>query len=61
MNTKITLEHYDIKAEVTLRQDADLNEVIDAFKGMLIIAGWHHKGWENAVIEMANEYDKNID
>lgn len=61
MSTEIKLTHYDMKAEVTLAPDADLHEVLMAFQGIAIAAGWHNDSWEQVIIDLAKDYNKNQD
>lgn len=60
MQTKLTINHYDIESSVTLAQDADLSDLLNAVQGMVISCGWHNTSWEECIIRLAEHYKNDL-
>jgi hypothetical protein len=52
---KLKLEtHTEIFTTEFLNSDVDLEQIFDAFKGMLVANGWHSSTIDRHIIEMAS-------
>jgi hypothetical protein len=54
MKLKIEKQHEIFTTEF-INFDVDLDQLFDAFKGMLIASGWHPMTIDQHIIELANE------
>lgn len=54
MKLKIEKQHEIFTTEF-LNPDVDLDQLFDAFKGMLIASGWHPMNIDQHIIELASE------
>jgi len=58
-NTKITFEHYGTKFSVEFNgNEVDMYELFDAFKGLIIAAGYQNESWENMISELSSQLEK---
>lgn len=53
MSQKISIERDDIKFEATIPWDADINEVMEAFKACMIGMTWSPETIDNWIVEEA--------
>jgi len=58
--TKISIAHAGNKFKAELPWDSDLVSVLDAIVGLLIASGWSAETVQNAIIDMGEEYKKDL-
>ena len=54
--TKITIKNHGKKFTATLPWDANVEDCIDAFIGLMVTSGYNIKSIENNIIEKGQEY-----
>ena len=54
--TKMTFEHFGTKFSVEFKDnEVDMYELFEAFKGLMIAAGYQNKSWENMINVLHSE------
>ena len=56
--TKISITHHGDKFKAELAWDANLENVFDAFMGLLNAAGFHPDSIKDMIVELGEEYKK---
>lgn len=57
--TKVTFEHFGTKFSVEFKDnEVDMYELLDAFKGLMIAAGYQNESWEKMINVLHSEITK---